>query len=803
MSNVLTLNPSRALTANITAAAGATATFSLAGTTILTTVYADAALTIPHPNPLSADASGVFPQVFSPKGVNIKAVIRTSAGATLYTLDPVTASDASSFTIGGGISFDDIQALEDDVNLTYSVSDYQVAPGKIIKTTREGATYVVAASGATDHHLATMGGVKLYETGVNFSTRQRMAQAITRGDLADLPDGATVVAGGREFVRLSTATMIDDLPGFHEPWMVQNHLLSSDWQPRNLVEVARFQSVLNSIGTRHPGLTHAHVLGDLIDEASQNTSGLPPAYPFSSFLADFRDRLPVPLDNAFFIPGNHDRDGTGTGQHERAWSMRTYREWMGDEYYATVQGNLMWVYMGDMGGSTGGTITDEVIAWAEHLINRNRDKNIFIGLHHPISGTYLTQTEASNPDNHQTRSSRLSDMLDRINLGAGNVVAVFYGHVGSGAQFADSTAYGTRHLQIGMHIPSNVDFARNDQYYVMKPVHGASTMVIEQWDATANTYLSAKTLTLKYPLQLGEQVVRLRADDRPQTVPISVQLPLDDYRPTITPWQITGGIANAIPTAILGVVDRATDANPTDLHIGIRIDYPVGSGSTPSWDQVASLGALTGAAWSTWARVAGTETLPTIAKYEYLSVDGVRALGSVLRPNGFHIGHDGTNENPGNTATPGATMNTNGYLAAFRTNGLAGYFGRSNTGDLVEFNNGTTRAGVITITGATTVAYTTTSDARLKTDLQDFDGLATILGLSVYDYQWIADGQRGRGVLAQEAHAVAPHAVVEGGDDPDREPWTVDYSKIVPDLVRAVQQLADRVRELEKHCKSN
>lgn len=189
MSNVLNLNPSRALTANITAAAGATATFYYSGTTTLATVYADVAATIAHPNPLSADASGVFAQVFVPKGQNIKAVIRTSAGVTLYTLDPVTASDASSFTVGGGIEFDDAAAVAADANLTYSAGDYQVAAGQIIRTRKEGFAYTVAASGATDHNLTTAGGVKLYR--VTTRVQVRPGESITVSGNGD--DGTPLV----------------------------------------------------------------------------------------------------------------------------------------------------------------------------------------------------------------------------------------------------------------------------------------------------------------------------------------------------------------------------------------------------------------------------------------------------------------------------------------------------------------------------------------------------------------------------------------------------------------------------------
>lgn len=87
MSDVLSFNPSRALDANAVNSPGALAYFYDAGTTTLRTVYADSALTVPHPSPLVADAGGVFAAVYA-GGAAIKAVVQTAAGATLYTLDP-------------------------------------------------------------------------------------------------------------------------------------------------------------------------------------------------------------------------------------------------------------------------------------------------------------------------------------------------------------------------------------------------------------------------------------------------------------------------------------------------------------------------------------------------------------------------------------------------------------------------------------------------------------------------------------------------------------------------------------------
>ncbi|MFU1606603.1 hypothetical protein ACM25O_09080 [Sulfitobacter pontiacus] len=58
----------------------------------------------------------------------------------------------------------------------------------------QGFRYEVAAFVATDHHLTTAGGVKLYEAGPQFTTLQRFKAAIARG--VTYPSGASVLAAG-------------------------------------------------------------------------------------------------------------------------------------------------------------------------------------------------------------------------------------------------------------------------------------------------------------------------------------------------------------------------------------------------------------------------------------------------------------------------------------------------------------------------------------------------------------------------------------------------------------------------------
>jgi hypothetical protein len=54
------------------------------------------------------------------------------------------------------------------------------------------------------------------------------------------------------------------------------------------------------------------------------------------------------------------------------------------------------------------------------------------------------------------------------------------------------------------------------------------------------------------------------------------------------------------------------------------------------------------------------------------------------------------------------------------------------------------------------------------------------------------------GVIAQDLHAVAPQAVLQGDDgDEIEKTWGVDYSKLVPMLIKEIQSLRARVAALE------
>jgi hypothetical protein len=119
------------------------------------------------------------------------------------------------------------------------------------------------------------------------------------------------------------------------------------------------------------------------------------------------------------------------------------------------------------------------------------------------------------------------------------------------------------------------------------------------------------------------------------------------------------------------------------------------------------------------------------------------------------------------------------------------------TATLQVFFNPNGVVGSIGTTGSAT-AYNTSSDYRLKEDLQDFEGLDLVSKIPVYDYKWKADESRSYGVMAHELEEVLPQAVT--GDKDAEDMQSVDYSKIVPLLVKSIQELSAKLEALECQC---
>jgi hypothetical protein len=118
------------------------------------------------------------------------------------------------------------------------------------------------------------------------------------------------------------------------------------------------------------------------------------------------------------------------------------------------------------------------------------------------------------------------------------------------------------------------------------------------------------------------------------------------------------------------------------------------------------------------------------------------------------------------------------------------------TAAFVAFSDTATVFGSIT-RAASAVLYNTTSDQRLKENIQNSDSASSLIDLlQVRQFDWKADGNHQRyGFVAQELVTVAPEAVYQPSDADAM--MAVDYSKLVPMLVKEIQSLRARVLQLE------
>jgi hypothetical protein len=112
---------------------------------------------------------------------------------------------------------------------------------------------------------------------------------------------------------------------------------------------------------------------------------------------------------------------------------------------------------------------------------------------------------------------------------------------------------------------------------------------------------------------------------------------------------------------------------------------------------------------------------------------------------------------------------------------------------MLVFINGNGTVGQITTNGSAT-AYVTSSDYRLKHDIQPMTGaLAKVAALKPCTYKWNADNSEDEGFIAHELAEVCPGAVTGEKDAVDAEGKPqyqgIDTSFLVATLAAAIQEL--------------
>jgi len=152
----------------------------------------------------------------------------------------------------------------------------------------------------------------------------------------------------------------------------------------------------------------------------------------------------------------------------------------------------------------------------------------------------------------------------------------------------------------------------------------------------------------------------------------------------------------------------------------------------------------------------------------------------------------------------GSACIVSNYIYMYVPSGTAGRVNitkviTGNPSAIACYSNGSYCGGMDYSDSAT--QFLSSSDYRLKYDLKDFNGLSLLSRIKVYNFAWKLDDTRSYGVVAHELQEILPDAVIgekdRMGSDGNMKPQGVDYSKIVPILVKATQELQEIVTQLK------
>jgi len=253
----------------------------------------------------------------------------------------------------------------------------------------------------------------------------------------------------------------------------------------------------------------------------------------------------------------------------------------------------------------------------------------------------------------------------------------------------------------------------------------------------------------------------------------------------------TSGTAIAIAGDTSGQLQLQTNGTTTAVTITTAQNVGIGT-TTPA--QPLEISSATG----------GTLGLRYISNSGYASI-GTDANNNIL----FSIGNPPTEkariDSSGNLLVGSTSVIANSKTGILFDgsviNGLAikSSVVNSNTNVFVVFKNSAdSTAGVIQQNGLTSVAYTTSSDYRLKDNVVPMtSALNTILQLNPVTYKWKADGSDGQGFIAHELQTVVPDCVIGKKDAVDAEGnpiyQSIDTSFLIATLTAAIQELNAKV----------
>lgn len=242
------------------------------------------------------------------------------------------------------------------------------------------------------------------------------------------------------------------------------------------------------------------------------------------------------------------------------------------------------------------------------------------------------------------------------------------------------------------------------------------------------------------------------------------------------------------------------------FFIGARPFFDMNAGCTADYTYAPAVGGAMGETGATSAESHKFRFISTDAGSAFLNIDIYSTPFSQIM-----VSYNGTIKTV-LTANGGIIIGGSAFVSGGNSilldptsGGRALSLAGTGTGQQLAFYNGNGSIGSIVTNGSTTT-YNTSSDRRLKEDIEKMDGeteLERICRLSPSKYRWKIDGSAGEGFIADDLQSEFPLAVTGAAGAIDDAgaivAQSIDPSKIISSLVAAIQALNEKIKRLESH----
>lgn len=246
----------------------------------------------------------------------------------------------------------------------------------------------------------------------------------------------------------------------------------------------------------------------------------------------------------------------------------------------------------------------------------------------------------------------------------------------------------------------------------------------------------------------------------------------------------------------------------TQRSIQVNTGFAVTASST-DFSLAANAYLNTSSAWTYTGTAAATRYAQTAGQHQWFIAASGAAGGAITFNQAMTLNGSGDlvigATTSSNTPASGVSLNYSGNGSTGSTTVAIGHPSGAVSGSVYHtFAYASGTIGSITQNGTTGVAYNTTSDYRLKGNVQPITGSGAFIdALKPCAWTWKVDGTPGSGFLAHEMQAVSPSSVTGTKDavDADGKPiyQSVEYgsAEVTANVVAELKLLRARVAALE------